>query len=600
MALPELPSLTLFHYSKLRFERLVKLTRAVVLQISTGPWDQASDFLTLINVYADLLAQAFLENKYNEVSERRLLHRMQACASACVQVRARIDWMTERLAGDLNNPSEKILRRLETKKGTISFSPSEVNDWHAWLESKPIEQPDSLIGILSRALMDAALISRICGIPVRYVCHSRSRLRTVALQMLDADWIHQNHFNSTILVDSHSITGETLARCWQQLSVNTRLTGARITCDETRDTFLLPGVSQQKKTSVPWSAFVRSDPTAKKAAAAAPLVILSGFPGSGKTLLRKAIEQRTHWPAYSWSRVVRPLLKELFGDLSVTTAGLLTKEEQSDPEFIAREFLLSSHCYAQKRDIPLVIDGVKSIAAVEFLKRQLGRSAIVIRVYRSARARRQAIETRKAFDDVSDEQRIGLLNSIGLAALMESAEFSIDTSDSLFTIGATETAFIEVLKHQVMAQISSPAMSLRLNAAIVLLAPDNEEILILQSAVSKKWGLPGGFIEAGEDPWNAAKRELLEETGLLGAEIVNGYPPFFLHRSLSEDTALIGNKMTTIFVARARSRDVCLSAEHVDHIWVSSAAAIEMLSFPLNLILRRLFNSVIRRAETSR
>lgn len=445
-------SSSLFDYSKLRFERLVKLSRVAVSHISAGPWDHASDFLILINLYADLLAQAFGEGKYSEVAERRLLDHLRACTSAVEPVRPRIDWMTQRLAGDRDCPSPHMLRRLETKKGAVSFSRAALNHWYTWLRSKPIESTDSLIGILSRALLDAALVGRLYKIPVRYVCYSRSRLGTASTQVLDSNWISANNFSSPILVDSHALTGKTLINCWGQLAANARLSGALVTCDETAGSFSLPETSRRKQSDVPWSAFSGSGP-AVESGSAAPLLFLAGYPGSGKTRLRKAIKERTGWPAYSWSRVVRPLLNDLFGDLSIAAVERLTKEEQNDPEFIAREFLISSRCYLQKRDIPLVIDGVKSIAAVDFFKRQLGRPATIIRVDRNEPARRQAIESRNAFDDQFDEQRIASLNEIGLSALLASAKFSIDSSNSLFTIGAAEAAFVDELTRRVYADL---------------------------------------------------------------------------------------------------------------------------------------------------
>ncbi len=51
-------------------------------------------------------------------------------------------------------------------------------------------------------------------------------------------------------------------------------------------------------------------------------------------------------------------------------------------------------------------------------------------------------------------------------------------------------------------------------AAIVTNA--NKEVLVLDHLIrpGASWGLPGGFMEPRENPENAIKRELMEETGL--------------------------------------------------------------------------------------
>lgn len=56
-------------------------------------------------------------------------------------------------------------------------------------------------------------------------------------------------------------------------------------------------------------------------------------------------------------------------------------------------------------------------------------------------------------------------------------------------------------------------------AACVVLINDHNRILLVKRRVAPKpgmWCLPGGFVESGETPEQAAVRELQEESGLTG------------------------------------------------------------------------------------
>jgi ADP-ribose pyrophosphatase YjhB (NUDIX family) len=53
-------------------------------------------------------------------------------------------------------------------------------------------------------------------------------------------------------------------------------------------------------------------------------------------------------------------------------------------------------------------------------------------------------------------------------------------------------------------------------AAVVLVENDGKVLLVrrVMNPEQGKWSIPGGFVDAGEDPRQAAARECLEETGL--------------------------------------------------------------------------------------
>ena len=84
-------------------------------------------------------------------------------------------------------------------------------------------------------------------------------------------------------------------------------------------------------------------------------------------------------------------------------------------------------------------------------------------------------------------------------------------------------------------------------AAVAIVFNDSQAVLLLRHVIranSSGWGLPGGFLNAGEQPENAVRRELREEVGI----------EIFDLKLIKTRTA--GNHVEIIYLCRTESVDV--------------------------------------------
>lgn len=97
-----------------------------------------------------------------------------------------------------------------------------------------------------------------------------------------------------------------------------------------------------------------------------------------------------------------------------------------------------------------------------------------------------------------------------------------------------------------------------LRGAVVILFDKNNRTLLLKRDKStrfapERWGFPGGKIEKGETPKDAATRETKEETNLTVTKLVE-----------------LGRfDLVVAYLTRVYEGDISIDHEHTDWVWVS-------------------------------
>lgn len=123
------------------------------------------------------------------------------------------------------------------------------------------------------------------------------------------------------------------------------------------------------------------------------------------------------------------------------------------------------------------------------------------------------------------------------------------------------------------------------------------EFLVLLRAPAGQgyWHLVSGGVESGEEPGEAALRELEEETGLARPPGFEPLPLELGYRQPAGAAAWI--TVHPFAVAAAAGWEPVLNEEHVEYRWCSEVGAVQLLEYPEP---REALEHVARRLEAGR
>ena len=111
---------------------------------------------------------------------------------------------------------------------------------------------------------------------------------------------------------------------------------------------------------------------------------------------------------------------------------------------------------------------------------------------------------------------------------------------------------------------------------------NSDEFLLIQHPTKSNgdeghWDFPKGHVEGNETELETAKRELIEETGIVNFRLFDG----FRHRI--EYNFQKGNEMVLkeviFFLAESNNKEVVLSSEHQNFVWLSEDLAHNKLTY---------------------
>ncbi len=136
-------------------------------------------------------------------------------------------------------------------------------------------------------------------------------------------------------------------------------------------------------------------------------------------------------------------------------------------------------------------------------------------------------------------------------------------------------------------------------AAVLLKKIDNEYRVLLMkrasSVLQDAWCYIGGGIEKGEKAWEAALREISEETGITKLTLYtsNKFDQFY---GAEEDYIYIA----PVFVGYVdETEDVCLNVEHKEYQWLTFEEAKEKAALPGNdEVLEHIYKHFVKRSPS--
>jgi bis(5'-nucleosidyl)-tetraphosphatase len=114
-------------------------------------------------------------------------------------------------------------------------------------------------------------------------------------------------------------------------------------------------------------------------------------------------------------------------------------------------------------------------------------------------------------------------------------------------------------------------------AVIFSIDKDSGAEFLLLHHTSGHWDFPKGNIEIGEDEKQAARREILEETGIQDVNFLEGFRKKIEYRYKRGEKLI--HKEVIFYLLRTNTKKIILSNEHIAYVWNKYENAVKQLTY---------------------
>ena len=120
-------------------------------------------------------------------------------------------------------------------------------------------------------------------------------------------------------------------------------------------------------------------------------------------------------------------------------------------------------------------------------------------------------------------------------------------------------------------------MKEEVSSGIILFNDIKDRKFLLLNYPSKHWDFVKGKMEEGETPHETALRETNEETGISDVEFVDGFKEEIEYYFRADNQDI--HKKVIFFLGKTKTKNIILSHEHLDFIWLDFYKALEKITY---------------------